>query len=176
MTLMEPIKTIDKKRWLSCTCSDATLFLTTNKYGSDIFEFNLLSSFKLIKQWNSPKSCESNEFIDNITYNDGTLALTISQESIEKVKIELVASTTMDRLWTLPLDLTYDAKRVYHVCLHRCNEWLVIDHQTARLLHISKDGKLKFTKKYDPTPQNAVLFGSNILAIRTTNCVNFHRL
>ena len=65
---------------------------------------------------------------------------------------------------------------MYRVCLLKCDEWLVIDHQTSHLLHISKDGKLKFTKKYDPTPQNAVLFGSNILAIRTTNCINFYKV
>ena len=52
------------------------LFLTTNKR-SDIFQFNLLSSFNLIKQWNPPKSCEKNEFIHNIAYNNGTLALII---------------------------------------------------------------------------------------------------
>ena len=55
MTLIESIRTIEKEKWLSCTCSDASLFLTTNKWGSDIFEFHLLSSFNLIKQWNPPK-------------------------------------------------------------------------------------------------------------------------
>jgi hypothetical protein len=56
------------------------------------------------------------------------------------------------------------------------DEWLVIDYINSSLLQISKDGQLKVTHKYTPTPQNAVLFGSNILAIRTTNCVNFYRV
>ena len=177
ITSIEPIKTIDKKKWLSCTCSNASLFITINEDGSDIFEFNLLSSFKLIKQWNPSESREQNDLIHNIAYNNDALALMIRLESNRTMKIELRSSITFDRLWSIPLDLTYNpGQRVYRVCLFRCNEWLVIDHQTSRLLHISQDGKLKFTGKYDPTAENAVLFGSNILAIRRTNYVNFHRV
>ena len=174
MTLVEPIKTTGKEKWLSCTCSDANLFITTNKGGSDIFEFHLLSSFNLIKQWKPPESCDNEEIINSIAYNNGTLVALIEGGNRSKtLKIELASSLTLDRLWSLPPNLT-NCERVYRVCLLRCDEWLLIDHQTTRLFHIGKDGKLKFTKKYDSTPQNAVLFGSNILAIRTTNCINFH--
>jgi hypothetical protein len=176
ITSMEPIKTIDKKKWLSCTCSDATLFITTNGDGSNIYEFHLLSLFNLIKQWNPPESCEQNELIHNIAYNNDALALMIRHESNRTMKIELRSSITLDRLWSLPLDLIDTGGRIYRVCLLKCDAWLVIDHKTSHLLHISKDGKLKTTENYDPTPENAVSFGSNILAIRTTNCVNFHRV
>ena len=54
------------------------LFLTTNNNGSDIFQFNLSSSFDFIKQWNPPKSCDDDELIHNIAYNNGTLAVIIS--------------------------------------------------------------------------------------------------
>jgi hypothetical protein len=176
ITSIEPIQTIEKKNWLSCTCSDVALFLTTSTTPSDIFQFNLLSSFQLIKQWNSPKSEESNEIIHNITYNNGTLALTISQGLTKTIKIELRSSETLDRLWSLPLDINYSGGQIIRVCLLKCDEWLVIDYDTSRLLQISKAGKLKVTHKYNSTPDNAVLFGSNILAIRTTKCIDFYRV
>ena len=169
----EPIQTIEKKDWLSCTCSENTLFLTTPKHGSDIYEFNLLSSFDVIKQWNAPKSCNDNELINNINYNNGTLAVIISHGFKETLKLELLSSKTLDRLWSLFLDTLYNIDRIYRLCSLKYDEWLVIDHNTSQLFHITKDGKLKVIQKYNPIPQNAVLFDSNILAIRTTNCVNF---
>ena len=175
ITLVEPIKIIEKENWLSCTCSDASLFITTNKWGSDIFQFNLLSSFNLIKRWKAPKSCGESGIIHNIAYNNGTLAI-LSKNCDYTLQLELRCSTTMHRLWSRPLGLILNSERVYRVCLLRCDEWLVIGYQTSSIIHISKDGKLKITRKCDRAPQNAVLFGSNILAIRTTNCVNFHRL
>ncbi|CAF1529514.1 unnamed protein product, partial [Adineta steineri] len=56
---LECIQTIERKRWLSCTCSDSTLFLTTNELGSNIFQFNLLLSFHFMKQWESSQTCNS---------------------------------------------------------------------------------------------------------------------
>ena len=158
MTLIESIQTIEKEKWLSCTCSDASLFLTTNTWDSDIYEFHLSSPFNLIQQWDPRNSCENEEGIQNIAYSNETLALTIKNKSTKTITIELVSSTTLDRLWSLPLDLTHNnGQRIYRVCLLRCDEWLVIDHQITRLFHISKDGKLKFTRKYNPTPENVFL-------------------
>jgi hypothetical protein len=178
MTLVEPIKTIEQNFWSSCTCSDESLFVLTNKPSPTLFQFNLLSSFHLIRQWNSKESLTVSEFITSVVYNHGTLALLIINEPYyTKNKIELRTSTTLDLLWSLSLDLTNNyIDWMSHVCSLRYDEWLIIDHKSLRLLHISKDGKLKTTKKYDPTPRHAVLFGSNILAIRTTNCVNFHNV
>ncbi|CAF5077322.1 unnamed protein product, partial [Rotaria sp. Silwood1] len=65
-------------------------------------------------------------------------------------------------------------QRIIRVCLLKYDEWLVIDYSTSHLLHVSKDGKIKAKRLYEPTAHNAVLFGSNILAIRTTNCLNYY--
>jgi hypothetical protein len=176
LTSFEPIQMIEKKQWLSCTCSDAVLFITTNGRGSDIFEFNLLSSFNLIKQWSAPRSCDINESIHSIAYNNGTLVLLFKDYLNNTLHVELRSSTTFDRLWSFPFDITNTGGRITRICLLKNDEWLVTDYRTSSLLQISKDGKLKFTHKYTPTPQNAVLFGSNILAIRTTNCVDFYRV
>ncbi|CAF5209891.1 unnamed protein product, partial [Rotaria magnacalcarata] len=77
LTSLECIQTIEKKQWLSCTCSDSNLFLTTNESGSNIFQYNLLLSFHFMKQWKSSQSCNSDELINNIAYNNETLALII---------------------------------------------------------------------------------------------------
>jgi hypothetical protein len=161
---------------VSCTCSDRTLFLSTNELGSNIYTFNLLSSFLLIKQWKSPESCKSNENIHNIAYNNETLALIIADTSNNKVRLELRSSTTLDQFWSLPLEITRPIKNAIRVCLLRCDEWLVMNHNTPRLLHISKDGKLKTTCNYTSEPYNGILFGSNILALNTEDGVNFHRV
>jgi hypothetical protein len=176
MTSVEPIQTIEQNDWLTCTCSDTSLFLTTKGAAASIFEFNLFSSFGLIKQWNAPKSCNYNERISNINYNNGKLALLLMHNSNHKIHMELRSSTTLDRLWCLRLDIMFTFARINRVCFIKYNEWLVIDHNSSQLFHISKDGKLKVIQKYDAKPENAILFGSDILAIRTTNCVNFYKV
>jgi uncharacterized protein (UPF0335 family) len=176
MTSVEPIQTIEQNDWLTCTCSDTSLFLTTAGSGASIFEFNLFSSFGLIKQWNAPKSCNYNEFIYNINYNNGKLALLLKHNSNHKVHMELRSSKTLDRLWCLHLDIIHAFRRINRICFIKYNEWLVIDYNSSQLFHISKDGKLKVTQKYDAIPENAILFGSDILAIRTANCVNFYKV
>ncbi|CAF3873227.1 unnamed protein product [Rotaria sp. Silwood1] len=177
LTSIKCIETIEKKQWLSCTCSHTSLFLTTNNYGSDMFQFNLLSSFHFIKQWKSPQTCNHDELIHNIAYNNGTLALIISPEYNTQKRIELRSSSTLEKLWSLPFDTMCSiGQRIYRVCSLKYDEWLVIDHNTSRLLHVSNDGKIKTNRSYGPTAHNAILFGSNILAIRTTNCLNYYRV
>jgi hypothetical protein len=176
LTSIEGIQTIEKNEWLSCTCSDASLFLTSNESSSNIFQFNLLSSFQLIKQWKSPESCQNDECIHSIVYNNETLALIISHNTDHTVHIELRSTAALERLWSFPLDMTYINGWLYRVCLLKCDEWLVVDHKTSYLLHISKDGKMKSIDAYKPIPHNAVLFGSNKFVIRTESCLNFYRV
>jgi hypothetical protein len=173
LTSITPIQTIEKMKWLSCTCSDNVLFLTKNENGCNIFQFNLLSSFRLIKQWNPPESGKSGESIHNLAYHNGILALIIHCGPDNRLKIELRSSTTLNCLYSLPLNLITNGGRIIRVCSLRCDEWLVIAYKTSYLLQISKDGKLKFEYKYKSTPHNAILFGSNILAIRTDTCIDF---
>ncbi|CAF2933592.1 unnamed protein product [Rotaria sp. Silwood2] len=91
--------------------------------------------------------------------------------------IELRSSSTLEKLWSLTFDTMHSiGRKVYRVCLLKYDEWLVIDHNNSRLLHVSKDGKVKAQRSYEPTAHNAVLFGSNILAIRTANCLNYYRV
>ncbi|CAF3183911.1 unnamed protein product [Rotaria sp. Silwood2] len=174
---IERIQTIKKEQWLSCTCSDASLFLSTKDSGSDIFQFNLLSSFDFIKQWKPPQTCTYSELIHNIACNNETLALTISNKYENLNRIELRSSSTFEKLWSLKFNSTHIVgQRSYRVCLLRNDEWLAIDHNMSCLLHISKDGKLKATRSNMLGAQNAVLFGSNILTIRTKNHLSCYRV
>jgi hypothetical protein len=106
LSSLEPIQMIQKEKWLSCTCSAAYLFLTTNKLGSDVFQFSLLSSFNLVKQWSAPQSCNNNELIHNIAYNNETLVLLLKDYTNNTLHVDLRSSTTFDRLWSLPLGIT----------------------------------------------------------------------
>jgi hypothetical protein len=177
LTSLECIQTIEKKQWLSCTCSDSTLFLTTNESGSNIFQFNLLLSFHCMKQWKSPQTCNSDEFINSIAYNNETLALIIYNRNNSIKRIELRSSLTFDQLWSTTFDASYHYERwVNRVCVLKYNEWLVLDYSNSRLFHVSKDGKLKANRSYKPSANNAVLFGTNILAIKTAENVNCYRI
>ncbi|CAF0906083.1 unnamed protein product [Adineta steineri] len=177
LTSIESIETIEKRNWWSCTCSNSSLFVTMNGLGSDIFQFNVLSSFNLTKQWKPETSCGTQEYIYSIANNNETLAMTIANTTTKKVRIDLRSSTTLDQLWSLNLyDTNAPAKLISRVCLLRCDEWLVADPSGSRLFHITKDGKIEESLDDKSKPSNAVLFGSNILAINTTKCVNFYRV
>ncbi|CAF1128377.1 unnamed protein product [Rotaria sordida] len=177
LTSIEYIQMIEKKQWLSCTCSDTSLFLTTNKSSSNIFQFNLLPSFHFVKQWKPPQTCNYDEFIHNIANNNGTLALIISYKCKTAMRLELRSSSTFDQLWSLSFYTMGSIEQwVNHVCLLKYDEWLVIDRNTSRLLHVSKDGKVKAKWSYKGIVYNAVLFGSSILAIRTAKCLSLYRV
>jgi hypothetical protein len=174
---IERLQTIVEQYWWSCTCSDTSLFLTTTTMGTNIFQFNLLSSFQLIKRWKPPNSCKKHEFIDDINYNNGTLALIIKVSSNNTVYLELRSSITLDRLWKIQLDIKKNwFQQTIRCCSIKYDEWLVVEGNTSHLFHILKNGKLKVMGEYKPSPINAVLFESNILAIRTKENIIFHRL
>ncbi|CAF1151217.1 unnamed protein product [Rotaria sp. Silwood1] len=175
--LIERIQINEEQYWWSCTCSDKSLFLTNTTMGTNIFEFSALSSYKLIKRWKPPLSCKKNEFIDDIAYNNETLAVVIKISSNNTVLFELRSSTTLDRIWSLQLDIKRNwFQQTIRCCSLKYDEWLVIEGNTSHIFHILKNGKMKAMGKYKPSPINAVLFGSNILAIRTKMNIFFYRL
>ena len=144
--------------------------------GTNIFEFNLLSSFQLIKQWKPPKSCKQHEYIDDISYNNGKLALIIKVSSNNTVHLEVRSSTTLDHLWSLQLDIKKSwFQQTISCCPLMYDEWLVVEGNTSHLFHILKNGQMKLMGEYKPSPVNAILFGSNILVIRTKKTIMFHR-
>jgi hypothetical protein len=86
------------KRYLSCTCSNKSLYLLTSDALRSIMEYSLLPSIQLIKQWKSPDTCEDNETIHQIRYGNETIALLMDKPSHRSMYIELRTSATIDRL------------------------------------------------------------------------------
>jgi hypothetical protein len=172
---IDNVQAIQEQNWLSCTCSDTFLFLLTNGSASSIVKFRLLPSIELVKEWKSPDTCACSETIHGILYNDGTLSVIIKNISEKSLRIELRSAETLDCIWSLQFDTVCNQKIVFRCCLLTSDEWLVTDYETKRLLHITKDGKLKATIKYDDNPYRVNLF-ANMLVVSRKGGVNFHKL
>lgn len=172
---IERVETTQKLHWLSCTCSDTSLFLSTNEKGSLVCEFNLLNSLQTAKRWEPPDTCSKDERIHDMFYNKGTLLLLIENSATDKIRLELRSSARLDPLWALQLDIDYQAK-VFSCSLLNFDQWLIVDSNSSRLFQITTDGKIRSSCYYNPVPCCACLFGSDILAISTLQGVNIHKL
>ncbi len=144
--------------------------------GSSILQFSLLPSIKLIRESTAPHTCAEDELINDIVYRNETLALIITNKSDKSIRMELRSVETLDRIWSLRLDILTDNNIRFTCCLLTGNQWLVADHENGRLLHITKDGEMKKTIEYNPPPNRICLFRSNILVISKLGGVNFHNL
>jgi hypothetical protein len=138
-------------------------------------KFTLLPKIELIKEWKSPQTCAQHEIIHKIVYNDGVLGVVIKNTTEKSLRLELKSAETLDRIWSLGFDTVCNQNVVFRCCLLTNDEWLVIDYETKRLLHVIKDGKLKTTIPYDGIPYCANIF-ANMLVVSTSKGVNFHKL
>jgi len=173
---IDSVSTVEKRSWSSCTCFSTQLFLSTNAWGASIMEITLCPSIAIIKEWKSPRTCTMNECIDDIVYHNETLAVVIRNKVEQTVRMELRCCKTLDCLWSLLLDVIYDVNLAFRCCSLDLHGWLVADHNTKHLLHITTDGKMKQTIIYKEIPYRITLFSSNMLAIATENCINFHQM
>jgi hypothetical protein len=172
---IDNVRTIEERKWLSCTCSETYLFLVTNEIGSSVMKFTLFPTIKLTKEWKSPQTCACNEIIDNIIYNNETLGVVIRNKTEKSLRLELKSAETLDRIWSLGFDTVCNQNIIFRCCLLTNDEWLVIDYETKRLLHVTKDGKLKTMISYDSDLRSANLF-AKMLVVSTKGGVNFHNL
>jgi hypothetical protein len=173
---IERVKTIKKQKWLSCTCFNDQLFLSTGVWGSSIVEIGLLPSIAVIKEWKSPTTCTPDESIDDIFSSNETLAVLISNEIEKSVRLELRSRQSLDRLWSCSLDVVYNKDVVFRCCALNSNEWLVGDINAGRLLHVAADGKMKQTMTYKAIPYRVTLFTPKMLIISTQSSINIHKI
>jgi hypothetical protein len=138
-------------------------------------KFTLLPTIELIKEWRSPHTCASDEIIQSIVYNDGMLGVVIKNKTKKSLRLELKSAETLDRIWSLGFDTVCNRNIVFRCCLLINDEWLVMDYETKRLLHVTKDGELKTTIPYDGDLRSANLF-AKMLVVSTIGDVNFHKL
>jgi hypothetical protein len=177
LTSIEHIRSIKGEKWWSCTCSNSSLYLTSNERDSGLFQFNLSSAFQLIKQWKSSSSDEQGEYIYDITYQHDKLALIIGYTQNRSVYLILRSSTTFDLIWSYQLDINYKWFQTAIRCCSLTNDqWFIIEEYTSHIFHIDKDGKVKQKREYTSQPWNAIVFGTDVLAIRTETSINFHRV
>ncbi|CAF1355400.1 unnamed protein product [Adineta ricciae] len=172
---VDNVKLSKERYWQSCTCSDTSLFLSTNEYTSSIVEFRLLPSIKFIKEWKYPVTCAQNEVISGIVYNDSKLALMIMNEAKKSLRIVLCDVKTLNCIWSRQLDIVCTQSIAFRCCALTCHEWLVSDFETRRLLHITQDGQVKKIVPYSAIPYRANLFG-DMLAVSRNDGVNLHKL
>ncbi|CAF0724086.1 unnamed protein product [Rotaria sp. Silwood1] len=174
--LIEKVQTIEKRKWLSCTCSNEFLFLSTNEWGSSITKIVFTSEKKLDKQWQSPMICKKDEYIDIITSNKRKLAIIIRNNTNKTIRLELRSLETLDCIWLLLLNLPWNANRPFHCCPFVNEDWLVADYETGCLLHITKTGKIKSILPYNTVPYCVTMFGSNILVVSAKDGIHFHNV
>ena len=172
---IEHIPILRKHKWLSCTTSDSSLYLTTKVWGSSLFEYRLIPTIELIKQWHCPETCSSDEVINAIVYHHQCLAMMIKNTFEKSIHFEMRSMTNLQRLWTVKFNLPSSQNIRTRCCLLNTNQWLVIDRNTSRIFYISKEGKLKSSIIYNPPAFSGVIFDQNLLAISTARGVNLHK-
>jgi hypothetical protein len=173
---IENVETVEKQNWLSCTCYNTQLFLSTNGWGSSIVEMRLSPSIAIIKEWKSPRTCAEYQLILDIAYNNRTLVVLIKNKIEKPMRIELRSEKTLDRIWSLSLDIVCNENKAFRCCSLTCDEWLVADCSAGRLLHITSDGEIKITIPYTAIPYRVSLFGTKMLAVASEKYINFHEI
>ncbi|CAF0790995.1 unnamed protein product [Rotaria sordida] len=174
LTSIEQIQINPEQTWRCCTCSHTSLYLISSHHLTDIFQFDLQSSFQLIKRWKISYLSKEHDIIIDMIYNNETLALLIKNQ---KTHIELRSSITFDRIWLLQIDTKYDIIHpITYFCLLNSNDWLLLDYHNSRLIHVNNNGKIRSISMYNPSPIKAILFDSNILVIKTDKTWNFHEI
>ena len=133
---IQRIQTILRRNWWSCTSSNTSLFLSTYEHSSTIMEFTLQPSIQLINKWTSPITCNKDEYIKDINYNNQTLALTIYNKKYFTKRLELRSITKLDYLWTFQLDIRGECHNSLRCCSLNNNQWLVADFDNQSLFHI----------------------------------------
>ena len=172
----EPIANDPIRSWHLCACSDTSLFASTYRQRSDLFQFDLLSRFQLIKRWQPPHSCQENERIIDMTGRNKTLALIIQSSS--SVRLELRSAETLERLWSTPIEMKVNVNCAPIIGSSLdSTDWVLVDYNASQLLYVSSNGQLKKIATYPySAPWSAVLLDSKTLVVTTEKSLNFHHL
>ncbi|CAF3398258.1 unnamed protein product [Rotaria socialis] len=176
MISIDKVKTMNNPDWLSCSCSDTLLFVSTHEWASSIIGFALVPAITPIKEWKYPLTCAKDDFIHDIVYHKENLVLMIKNDTKKSLRIELRSASSLDCIWSLPLDIKCIQNIAFRCCTLTGDEWLIPDYETGRFLQITKDGKIKKIIQYHPTPYHATAFGENQLVVVTMNSVLLHTI
>jgi hypothetical protein len=158
--------------WWRGTCSDDILFLSSVEWGSSIHEFDLRSSFQFIKAWHTPITCDKGEIICDLKYNNGFLAIPIFNKHKNESRLDLRSSTTLDCIWSIHI---HGRSRC---CSINGDQWLVMDHDDYRFFHISADGRLLQTDKYEHHQrlEDVTIWDENNIVVLTKKTIKLHEV
>lgn len=158
--------------WWRGTCSNDALFLSTVEWGSSIYEYNLQSSFELVKEWHAPHTCRKEEIICDLKYNNDFLAMPLFNKHQQQSRFELRSITTLECIWSVQIHGRC------RCCSIDIDQWLVMDHDDRRFFHISADGKLLEADKYDQHGQlqDIIPWGIDDIVVLTKKTINLHKL
>jgi hypothetical protein len=82
---------------------------------------------------------------------------------------------TFNQLWTISLNIQ-EKINIISCCSLQHKGWLIIDLAQSRLIYVTNQGQIKQSIVYEPSPQYAVQFGKDILAVLTEEGVNLHKI
>lgn len=167
---------IVNKRWFSCSASRTSLFLSTWQWGSMIYQFDLSSNDDDFSK-DRPEffSCRSTEGILDLEVNKETLALMIKDSTDCQYRLELKSIETKETIWFLMLNKTTSI-RLLTCSIINDDEWIIVDGNSSKLHHVTKDGKMKTVFDYFSVPYRAIRFGSNGLVVSAETQLNFHSM
>jgi len=162
------------KQWSCGACSDTFLYLSTGDMSASLYQYTLQPSIEFVKEWQLFALHPVHEGILTFTCRNGTIALMISNIYIFQRRFDLRSSTTLERLWSIPLDA------VAHCCSINVNQWIVMELLKPRLLHISSDGKILQEYKVKPSSVdiiwNAIQLDNDTIVTFTMTNLNLHKL
>ena len=158
--------------WWRGACSDNHLYLSTAEWGSAIYQFDLETPFQLIQTLQTPISCDEHEIICDLKYNNDFLAMPIFHKQEEKTRLDLRSASTLDCIWSIQLHGRC------RCCSINGDQWLVMDHDDRQFFHISADGKLLKTHKYDyhQRLEDITTWEPNNIVILTKKTINLHKI
>lgn len=158
--------------WWRATCSDDVLFLSSAEWGSSIYEFDLRSEFQFIKAWHAPMTCKQDEIICDLKYNNSFLAMPIFNKRKKESRLDLRSSTTLDCIWSIHIHGRC------RCCAVNGDQWLVMDHDDCQFFHISADGQLLKTDKYEHHQrlEDVTTWDEKNIVVLTKKTINLHEI
>jgi hypothetical protein len=165
--------TIRNKSWYCCACSEKSLFLATQEYKTTINEYVFIDKNYSFKR--NQLCCSDNEYIEHMKCSNDTLGLIILNDLTSKRRFDMRSMTTFNQLWTISLNI-HDKINIVSCCSLNEKGWLIVDLAQTRLIHVTNQGQIKQSVTYEPSPQYAVQFNDNTLAILTEEGINLHKI
>jgi hypothetical protein len=107
--------------------------------------------------------------------SNDTLGLIILNDLTSKRRFDMRSMTTFNQLWTISLNI-HDKINIVSCCSLNEKGWLIVDLAQTRLIHVTNQGQIKQNVTYEPSPQYAVQFNDNTLAILTEEGINLHKI